>query len=143
MTSDAQTIVDSGFIVALLDRRDSLHGWAEKTARQARGPWLTCEACIAEICHLLRRLAPAAHLDVYALIEQGSLRSQHLLPEQLASVRAEVARYRGRAVDFADACLMVLSDAAPQLPIVTVDGTDFAVYLRGRSHRHLLAPGGA
>jgi predicted nucleic acid-binding protein len=66
--------------------------------------------------------------------------SQHLLPEQLAAVQAEAARYHGRPVGFADACLVALSDAAPRLPIVTVDKADFAVYLRGRRSRHLVTP---
>jgi hypothetical protein len=38
------------------------------------------------------------------------------------------------------ACLMALSDAAPRLPIVTVDQADFAVYLRGRRSRRLVTP---
>jgi predicted nucleic acid-binding protein len=63
-----------------------------------------------------------------------------LLPEQLAQIRAETEKYRGRVVDFADACLMVLSDEFPRLPIVTVDANDFAVYLRGRAPRKLITP---
>jgi hypothetical protein len=52
-------------------------------------------------------LGPAAVLDLYEQLEHGLIVSQHLLPEDLARVRAESARYRGRTVDFADACLMV------------------------------------
>jgi predicted nucleic acid-binding protein len=75
------------------------------------------------------------------MLEGGALLSQHLLPEQLVAVQAEAARYHGRPVDFADACLMALSDTAPRLPIVTVDKADFAVYLRGRRSRRLMTPG--
>jgi hypothetical protein len=49
-------------------------------------------------------------------------------------------RYRKRWVDFADACLVVLSDGRPKLPVVTVDASDFAVYFRGRTGRRLLVP---
>ena len=49
-------------------------------------------------------------------------------------------RYHGREVDFADACLIVLSDEAPQMPVVTTDIADFSVYLRGRKARHLVTP---
>jgi predicted nucleic acid-binding protein len=79
-------------------------------------------------------------LDLYEQLERGLIVSRHLLPEDLARVRAETARYRGRTVDFADACLMVLSDQYPRLPLVTVDARDFAVYLRGRSTRKVFAP---
>jgi hypothetical protein len=35
-------------------------------------------------------------------------------------------------VDFADACLVALSDRKPDLPLATVDRGDFAVYFRSR-----------
>jgi predicted nucleic acid-binding protein len=78
---------------------------------------------------------------LYHLLDEHTLLSQHLLPEDLPAVRREIERYHHRAVDFADACLIVLSDAAPQLPIVTLDKADFAVYLRGRRPRILMTPG--
>lgn len=138
---DARAIVDSGFIVALWDRKDPWHAWATATATSLRGPWLTCEGCVSEIAFLLGDgLGPAAVLDFYEQIERGLILSRHLVPEELARVQAETARYRGRVVDFADACLMVLSDQYPRLPVVTLDGNDFAVYLRGRKNRKLLVP---
>ena len=138
---DARVLVDTGFLVALWDRRDPEHAWAAGVVPKLRGPWLTCEACVSEMVFLLGgSLGPAAVLDLYEQLERGLIVSRHLLPEDLARVRAETARYRGRTVDFADACLMVLSDQYPRLPLVTVDASDFAVYLRGRSARKVLAP---
>ncbi len=140
MTTAARALVDTGFLVALVDRRDSCHAWAVATARAMPGPWLTCEACISESYHLLGKIAPAESLKILAMLECGALISQHLLPEHLASVRDEAARYRGRPVDFADACLVALSDEAPRLPVVTVDSADFSVYMRGRRPRRLVTP---
>ncbi len=108
-----------------------------------RGPWLTCEGCVSEIVFLLGdSLGPAAVLDFYEQIERGLIVSRHLVPEELVRVRSETARYRGRAVDFADAGLMVLSDQYPRLPLVTIDVDDFSVYLRGRKARRLIIPNG-
>jgi uncharacterized protein len=140
MTTAARALVDTGFLVALVDRQDACHAWAAATAKILPGPWLTCEACISESYHLLGQIAPAESLKMLAMLECGALISQHLLPEQLDAVQAEAARYHGRPVNFADACLIALSDAAPRLPIVTVDKADFAVYLRGRRPRHLVTP---
>lgn len=138
---DARAIVDSGFIAALWDRKDPLHAWAAETAPRVRGPWLTCEDCVSEIVFLLGDgLGLAAVLDFYEQIERGLILSRHLVPEELARVRAETVRYRSRAVDFADACLMVLSDQHPRLPLVTIAASDFTVYLRGRKARRLIAP---
>ena len=138
---DARALVDTGFIVALWDRRDPWHDWAAAAVPKLRGPWLTCEGCVSEMVFLLGdSLGPAAVLDLYEQLERGRIVSRHLLPDDLARVRVETARYRGRAVDFADACLMVLSDQYPRLPLATIDTTDFAVYLRGRSERKLFSP---
>ena len=62
------------------------------------------------------------------------------LPDEFEPVRTEMFRYRSRWVDMADACLVIMSDSHPRLPVVTVDAKDFAVYFRGRSTRQLLAP---
>ncbi len=140
MTSDANALVDTSFLVAICDRRDSRHAWAASIARSLRGPWLTCEACICETDHLLDYIVPPQSRWIYDLLASGALQSQHLLPEQLAQVHSEIARYRDRRVDFADACLVILSDAHPKLPVVTADVADFTVYFRGRSSRKLVIP---
>ena len=59
---------------------------------------------------------------------------------RLTEVHAQVSRYRDRRVDYADACLLALSDEYPRLPIITTDVTDFTVYLRGRGNRNILTP---
>lgn len=140
MATVARALVDSGFLVALVDRKDQWHGWAVAIARDMPGPWLTCEACISESYHLLGQIAPAESMKVLTMLEGAALMSQHLLPEQLAGVIDEAKRYHGRTVDFADACLMAISDDYPRLPLVTLDKADFAVYLRGRRPRSLVAP---
>lgn len=142
MTSDAGALVDSGFLVALGDRRDALHVWAMEQVRVARGPWLTCEACIVEADHLLDYIKPPLSRWLYELLHSGALVSQHLLPEQLARVHAEISRYRSRRVSFADACLVILSDDHPKLPVITTDTADFAIYFRGRPPRKLIMPSG-
>ena len=140
MTSDAGALVDASFLVALGDRRDARHAWAHEQVRVVRGPWLTCEACVAEADHLLDYIKPPLSHWLYDLLQSGALLSQHLLPEQLARVHSEVGRYRDRRVSFADACLVILSDQHPHLPVITTDVSDFTVYFRGRSARRLVTP---
>jgi hypothetical protein len=72
---------------------------------------------------------------LFGWLERGLLLSRHFLPEELAPVREESLRYRRRWVDFADACLVVLSDREPALPLATVDRSGFAVYFRSRHRR--------
>jgi predicted nucleic acid-binding protein len=137
----ARAIIDTGLIAALWDPRDSLHEWAREAAARAPGPWLTCEACVTEMAFLLSgRGGPSAVLKLFGHLAAGSIRTRHLLPEGLMKVAAEIARYRDRRVDFADACLVVLSDEHPDLPVVTADRSDFQVYFRGRTPRTLITP---
>lgn len=137
---DGRAIVDTGFLVALLNRRDDHHFWAAKLVPSLPGPWLTSEACVSETVFLLEHAGRAAVEKLLLWLEQDYLLSRHFLPEDLAPIRAEILRYRSRWVDFADACLVVLSDRHPRLPVVTVDAGDFSVCFRGRTPRRLLTP---
>lgn len=138
----ARAIVDTGFLVALGDSSDEYHEWALSLVSRIRGPWLTAEACLSETIFLYQG-APAARAGVeqlFALISRGMVESQHLLPEELEPVQHELTRYKDRWVDFADACIVRLSDLRPQLPVITTDARDFAVYFRQRAGRTLLLP---
>ena len=57
-------LVDAGFLVALLSRRDARHGWAAAHAAEHPPPWRTCDAVLSEAFHLLgtRGGAPLAAL---------------------------------------------------------------------------------
>jgi hypothetical protein len=46
-------LVDAGFLVALLSRRDTNHRWAAAEASRHKPPWITCEAPLSEAFHLL------------------------------------------------------------------------------------------
>ena len=135
----ARSIVDSNFLAALAVKKDPLHRWAVGVLAQAPGPWLTCEACISESVFLIgEELGMADVVKLYEKIEHGLIECRRIVPDHLAAVIAESARYHGRMVDFADASLMVLSDLQSALPIITADRNDFAVYLRSRTRRTLV-----
>ena len=73
-------------------------------------------------------------------MEKELLLTRHFLPDEVEPMRTEMFRYRFRWVDMADACLVIMSDRHPRLPVATVDAKDFAAYFRGRSTRQLLVP---
>jgi predicted nucleic acid-binding protein len=137
---DAHAIVDTGFLVALLNKADRHHAWAVGLVPDLRGPWLTTESCISESVFLLERAGSPAVEALFDWMARRILISCHFLPEELDPVREESFRYNKRWVDFADACLVVLSDRHPKLPLATVDLNDFSVYFRGRKGRTLITP---
>jgi predicted nucleic acid-binding protein len=137
---DGRAIVDTGYLVALLNRADAHHAWAVALLPKLRGPWITAEACVSEAVFLLEEAGRESVERMLGWLEQGFVVSRHFLPEALEPVRKEMLRYRRRWVDFADACLVTMSDERPKLPVVTVDAADFTVYFRVRSGRKLLLP---
>jgi predicted nucleic acid-binding protein len=140
LAMDGRAIVDTGFLVALLNGDDEHHGWAKGLVPGLRGPWMTAEACISEAVFLLERTDRSPVERLLQWIEKGVLVSRHFLPEDLDAVRIEMFRYRERWVDFADACVVCMSDQSPRLPVASVDAADFAVYFYRRRGRHLLLP---
>ena len=50
-------LVDTGPLIALIDRRDRHHAWVREQFDQILPPLLTCEAVLAEACYLAPRRA--------------------------------------------------------------------------------------
>lgn len=52
--AEPRYIVDSGPIIAALNRRDLMHGWAKAVFESLGEPPMTCEAVLTEVCWHLR-----------------------------------------------------------------------------------------
>ncbi|WP_231662408.1 PIN domain-containing protein [Pseudanabaena sp. 'Roaring Creek'] len=69
-----QAIIDTGVIVALLNKNDTYHQWAINQWKQVQAPAITCEAVISESCFLLK----ATYLQeiLMSMIEAGAIKTQ-------------------------------------------------------------------
>lgn len=121
-------ILDTGPLVGALDADDQWHAWAAEEFAGICQPALTCEAVISEACFLLRTV-PDARERIFGLIEHGVLRVVPILPEESPAVRALLSRY-GERMDYADACLIRLSELHRKHTVVTTDADDFRIYRR-------------
>jgi predicted nucleic acid-binding protein len=119
-------LLDTGFIVALLDRSERHHERCKAALRSLSGPLLTCEAVITEACYLLRGEAGASDA-ILENIERGAFLIPFRLDESAPGVRALMKRYARVPMDFADACLVSLADTFGTGRILTLD-SDFQVY---------------
>lgn len=119
-------IVDTGPLVAFLNRRDRHHAWAAERFRNLAPPLLTCEAVLSEAAYLVRNLAggPEAVLE---LVARGVIRPSFRLQDEISSVKAVVRRY---SRDLADACLVRMSELHSDSVIVTIDSEFRDVYRR-------------
>jgi len=121
-------IVDAGPLVAFLSARDHHHVWARNAFTAVTPPVLTCEAVLAEAWHLLRGTS-AAQPALLELAATGTVVLEFALKAELAAVRKLAARYRGRPMSLADACLVRMAELYDETAVITVD-RDFSVYRR-------------
>ena len=134
-----RVLLDTGPLVALLDRRDTYHGWAKQQMAHVRPPVLTCEAVIAEAFHLLRGLGAARHA-ILDLLRQNLLVVLFRLDEHLDRIEALLRRYADVPMSLADACLVRMSETLSTVRVLTLDG-DFRIYRRhGRQKIPVMLP---
>jgi predicted nucleic acid-binding protein len=131
-------LLDTGVIVALLDRSERLHKACAEAVQDIEAPLITCEAVIAESCYLLRNLAGASEA-VIENVAAGIFQIPFQLSHEAAGVRQVLRKYRDRQIDLADACLIRLADEFETGNIFTLDG-DFAVYRWGRNKAFRVLP---
>ncbi len=132
-------ILDTGPLVALLDRRDPLHPWATEQAKQLRPPFLTCEAVVAETLFLLQDVHGGT-TQVTGLLRDGYVRLAFHLDVQLGNVGTLLAKYHDVPMSLADACLVRMSEVHTNARVFTLD-SDFKLYRRhGRQTIPLIYP---
>ena len=119
-------LVDAGFVVALLSRRDTHHRWAVAQTPNLAPPWSTCEAALSEAFHLLgAHGAPALR----ALMRRRSLRVAFDLAEHVEPVLKLLQKYDDVPMSLADACLVRMTESLSDSVILTTDA-DFRIYRR-------------
>lgn len=119
-------LVDAGFVVALLSRRDNHHQWAVTQAPNLPPPWSTCEAVLSEAYHLLGdRGAPS----LGALLRRRALIVSFDLAENIEPVTKLIEKYSEVPMSLADACLVHMTERLAD-PILLTTDEDFRIYRR-------------
>lgn len=121
-------LVDTGPLVAFLNRRDRFHPWAVGQFAIISTPLQTCEAVISEACFLLRRGGGDAQ-PVLELINRGLVVPSFRLDGDSGRIVQLMRRYHDQGISLADACLVRMSEAATDCRLLTLDG-GFRVFRR-------------
>ena len=119
-------LVDAGFLVALLSRRDFHHRWAVQQASENSLPWYTCEAVLSEAFHLLGERGAAG---LSAMLLRRAVAAAFNLDNSLEAVLRLLQKYASVPMSLADACLVRMSETVAD-PVVLTTDTDFRVYRR-------------
>ena len=126
------TLLDTGVIIALLDRDERYHVKCVEIVSDLVGPLATCEAVIAEACYVLRR-TPGASEAVIKNVANGVFQTPIRLADRASAVAKLLRKYHDVPMALADACLVDLADQIDTSQILTLD-RDFEIY-RWRSRR--------
>ena len=126
----SEIIVDTGPLVAYLDRSDLDHAWAKESFMQITHPLLTCEAVVAEALFLLRRggIDPDGLLN---MISRGLVLPDFSLATEIQPIQHLMKTYRNIPMSLADACLVRMAEVHEKSKVMTLE-SDFIVYRKSR-----------
>jgi uncharacterized protein len=132
-------LVDTGPLVAVLNANDEHHAWALETFGRLSPPLFTCESVVSEAQFLLDGRGGDA-LVVLDWVRKGVIHLAFNAADEIERLMALQRSYRSLPMDFADACLVRMSELHPRSRVLTAD-SHFRIYRRnGRQQIPLLAP---
>ena len=138
-----RVLVDTGPIVAILNRRDQFHRTCLEALREMPGPLFTCWPVITEAAWLLNRGASAAdHLQqLIKSIDSGFISLLSLSSEDAPAIGSILKKYQDIRIQLADAALVHLAARDGIETVFTLDQRDFSVYRLPKGRMFRLLPG--
>lgn len=137
MPDKPRGLLDTGAILALLDRADRWHRPCRAALEEIPVPLATSAAVLTELFHLLEaHEAPAA----WEFLRSGIVRVLPIADDDLPEIEALMDRYRDRPMDFADGTLVHLARRESLTTIFTVDHNDFETYRIEGQRRFRIIP---
>jgi hypothetical protein len=140
MAANAHGLIDTGAILALLDRSDRWHRACVDAFRHLRLPLLTSEAVLTELFHLVGD-SRAEMEGAWKFVRSGALTLGMIEEAELMHLHGLMSRYCDRPMDFADATLVYLARHESLSVILTVDHSDFVTYRIEGKRQFRVVPG--
>jgi predicted nucleic acid-binding protein len=135
-------IADTGFWLALANRRDRIHEAAKTALEKLREPLITTWPVMTETCHLLAaRMGVDSELTFVARAKAKAFEIFAIESRQLSRVHTLMDKYRDLPMDLADASLVLLAEELGTGRILSTDRRDFQTYRwkNRKPFRNLLA----
>jgi uncharacterized protein len=128
-------IIDTGSLVALLNKNDQYHEWVTHQLPGLIMPFTTCDAVLAESWYLL---GPEPHLQekLLRLFTAREIIISFDLSAEVDKVVALMQQYRDTPMSVADSCLVRMSELRNDCLVFSTD-SDFHIY---RRHRNQVIP---
>lgn len=123
-------IVDTGFWLALANKKDESHQAAKQTFQSlSHETFITTWCVVTETCYLLqKRVGIDAPKSLINKIATAKLSVFDLMPSHCPRIEALMEKYRDLPMDLADASLVILAEELGHGRILSVDDRDFNTY---------------
>ncbi|HEY8945358.1 MAG TPA: PIN domain-containing protein [Polyangiaceae bacterium] len=122
-------IADTGFWLALANRKDAYHAKARSALVGLREPLISTWPVVTETCHLLAaQLGVESELMFIDAAHRGAFAIFDLAPSHLSRVRELMEKYRELPMDLADASLVIVAEHIGSGRILSTDQRDFGPY---------------
>lgn len=128
-------IADTGFWLALANRRDKYHTLARSRLGELNEPLISTWPVITETCHLLlHRLGDQAQQAFMRSYDAGAFEVFDLSRDHASRIAELMDKYAGLPMDLADASLVILAEHLGHGRVLSTDQRDFGVY-RWKQHK--------
>lgn len=136
-------LTDTGFWLALINKRDKYHPQASAFMSTCREDLITSWPVITETCYMLGRdLGIKSQTTFLQLIKSDLVHVSSISNHYIDSIEKLMVKYADLPMDLADASLVILADELGHGRILSTDQRDFDCY-RWKNHKpfeNLLLP---
>lgn len=132
-------LIDTGPLVALMNRADPHHAACDAVAKSIRLPLLTCWPVITEAAYLLRR-SPQSVNTLLTYCNGSMLEILPLAKADLPAIDAILKQYGDQQFDLADAALMHLANRDAIGSAFTLDRRHFSLFRNRQGNPLVLLP---
>jgi predicted nucleic acid-binding protein len=121
-------LIDTGPIVAYLNRRDEAHLSVKQSLRVFRGQLATTCAVVSEVMYFISE-HPGGPLSLAQFLTASRIHvAEGCQPSQTLAAANLMDRYFDTPMDFADATLVLLADTLGVTDVFTLDRRGFSTY---------------
>jgi hypothetical protein len=134
-----RALVDTGALLAYLDRSDRWHDRCRAALVELRLPLVTSPAVLAELFHLVGD-SPGEIAAAWGFVRSGAVTVAAIPDAELADLETLMRQYRDRPMDLADATLVHLARREGVSTVFTIDHDDFETYRIGPRKKFSIVP---